>query len=880
MEKSKAALFLISAFLLTSSTILMLTTAPVTAQDGVTIGTPQVPTTGGPIPDGITPSVSIDTIPYLSFSPNPIGVNQDLLINVWLQPATQVNRAHTGYTVTITKPDGSIITVGPFVSYQADATAWLTYKPDVAGNYTIQFSFAGDYYPAGYYYMGLLTNASQSSTIYVSGGNMANQGFNATQDCYYKPSESEKYTLIVQENPIASWQSSPLPTDYWTRPITPNNREWWLIGGNCPNNEMGGGTGSEGWPDNTNIYRSNYKFTPYVLGPNSGHIVWYMQGAGFSGAFGGLIDGAYTKYQQADQDFNGASFSFGTAGPGNAGNPNIVWQGRCYQSITKVFDGVTQPVWTCYDIRTGEIFWERTGVNQVPTYISYAQNAPPVSGATARTDRTVASLLYIGSNLVTKYNPMTGAVTLNQSIPTLSSSTLYADPYVLSIQNLGSSVPVEQRYCLINWTIEGLGSNFTSNIISNITYPFSSVGTADFESMIAVTTTSSNSPATGVASDVRILAASLTSGKLLWNISADTGYPIFSGTTAVADHGKFAERFDDGRWYAWDLKSGQHVWTSDISSKPWGTFGCYSVQSAYGLLFANQYDGVVAYDWSNGKMVWWFQAQAPPFETPYTNGTGNLNGSTYSFFSDSVIADGKLYTYTVEHSPTAPLTRGWKTFCINATTGEGIWSANAPMTPGVVADGYLTATSYYDAKLYVFGKGKTATTVTAPQTEITSGTTAVISGTVLDQSPGQPGTPCVSKDSMADWMAYLHLQGPCPTNINGVPVSIDAVGPDGSPVHLGNVVSDESGTFAFIWKPTSAGQWKISATFAGDDSYGSSYANTYATVAEAAASTPAASQNNSTNDIVAAFSPYLIGVAIAIIIAVAIVGLLILRKHP
>lgn len=156
------------------------------------------------------------------------------------------------------------MTVGPFVSYQADATAWLTYKPDVAGNYTIQFSFAGDYYPAGYYYMGLLTNTSQSSTIFVSGGNMANQGFNATQDCYYAPSQSPKYSLSVQEAQVSSWQASPLPSDYWTRPISPNNREWWVIGGNCPNNEMGGGTGTEGWPDNTNIYRSNYKFTPYV----------------------------------------------------------------------------------------------------------------------------------------------------------------------------------------------------------------------------------------------------------------------------------------------------------------------------------------------------------------------------------------------------------------------------------------------------------------------------------------------------------------------------------------------------------------------------------------------------------------------------------------
>ncbi len=875
LDKMKILAISVTLLMIASISVMM----PANAQQGVTIGTAQSPTTGGPVPAGVTPSVTITTTPYISFSPNPIGVGQQLLINVWLQPATQVNRAHTGYTVLITKPDGTVITVGPFVSYQADATAWLTYTPDVSGNYTLQFKFAGDYYPVGYYYQGVLTWTPQNSTIFVSGGNMANQGFNATQDCYYAPSQTQAYQLVVQPDFVYSWQATPLPTDYWTRPIQPSNRDWWIIGGNSPNNEVGG-VGAEGWPDNTNAYRSNYKFTPYVQGPNSAHIVWKMQGPGFSGVFGGLIDGAYTKFQEADQDFNGAAFSFGTAGPGQAGNPNIVWQGRCYQSIAKVFDGVTQNVWTCYDLRTGQIYWEKTGINQVPTYISYSENAPPVSGGLGRTDRTVASLLYIGSNQVIKYNPMTGAVTLNQTIPSLS-STLYADPYVLSVQNLGNNVPAPQRYRLINWTLEGLGNNFTANIQSNITYAFSSLGTCDFESMVGVTTTSSTSVATGVASDVRILAASLTTGQLLWNVSADTGYPVFSGSTAVADHGKYALRFDDGHWYAWSLSSGTRAWVSEISSTPWGTFGCYSVQSAYGLLFSNQYDGVVAYDWNDGKIAWWFKAPAPPFETPYTTGTGVLNGESYSFFSDSIVADGKVYTYAVEHSPTAPLTRGWKTYCINATSGEGIWNITGAMTPGNVADGYLTATNYYDAYLYVFGKGKSATTVTAPQTAITSGTSAIISGTVLDQSPAQPGTPCVSKDSMGAWMAYIHMQETIPSNVVGVPVSLDAIDPNGQPMHIADVTSDMSGTFAYTWIPTIVGDYKITATFMGDDSYGSSWAQTYATVAAAPTTdqTGGSTSNVNTNDIIGPLSTYIIAGVVAIIIAIALVGVMLLRKR-
>ena len=48
------------------------------------------------------------------------------------------------------------VTVGPMVSYLGDTTAWFTYVPGQAGNYTLQFFFAGDYYPTGYYLNGIV----------------------------------------------------------------------------------------------------------------------------------------------------------------------------------------------------------------------------------------------------------------------------------------------------------------------------------------------------------------------------------------------------------------------------------------------------------------------------------------------------------------------------------------------------------------------------------------------------------------------------------------------------------------------------------------------------------------------------------------------------
>jgi hypothetical protein len=896
LKINKYISLILTTLLIASAALAIMNTMPVKAQQGVTIGTAQSQITGGPVPAGITPSTTIDTIAYMSFSPNPIGVGQQLLINVWLQPATQVNRAHTGYTVDITKPDGTDIKVGPFNSYTADATAWLTYIPDVAGNYTIQFSFAGDYYPAGYYYQGLLTWTPQSGTIIVSAGTSSNTGFNTTQDVYYKASSTQKYTLVVQQDQVSSWQPSQLPGpgNYWTRPIHPDNREWWVIGGNVPYNEVGGGTGTPGWPDNTNVYASNYKFMPYVMGPTSAHVVWRQLGA-LDGIFGGLIDGAYTTAQAPDVDFAGAAFTFGMTGPGNGGNPGIAFAGRLYNSITKVFDGATQTVWECSDIRTGQVYWDLANVTNKPTYISYAENAPPVPGGLGRTDRTTVSLLYLGSNLVTKYNPITGAITLNVSIPSLSSSTLYADPYVLSIQDLGASQGAN-RYHLINWTLQGLTANVTAfptnNVISNITYPFSSIGTADFESMISVNSVSNNVPSTGVASDVWIMAADLTTGKLLWNQSTGIGYPIFSGL-GLSDHGKYTNRFDDGHFYCWDLRTGKFLWKSDISSLPWGTFGAYQDESAYGLIFYNQYDGIVAYDWNTGKVAWHYQAPSAPFETPYlTNGVGDPNTSTQgqSFFSGSVIADGMVYTYAVEHSPTAPLTRGWNTYAVNATTGTLVWKTLGSMIPGVVQDGYLTATNYYDGYMYVFGMGQSATTVNAPLNQILVGQNVAITGTVMDKSPAAsqnpkyaPGTgvPCVSHDSMGDFMAYLYQQAQLPANLTGVPVSIDATDPNGNPVHIATTTTDPTtGAFGATWTPTIPGGYKIYATFAGDDSYSYSLASAFATVTAAPTATttpPTATQAAGVT--MSDFVTFFVAGIIAIIIAIAIVGVLILRKR-
>ncbi len=74
-----------------------------------------------------------------------------------------------------------------------------------------------------------------------------------------------------------------------------------------------------------------------------------------------------------------------------------------------------------------------------------------------------------------------------------------------------------------------------------------------------------------------------------------------------------------------------------------------------------------------------------------------------------------------------------------------------------------------------------------------------------------------------------------------------------------------------------AGDYKITATFAGDDSYGSSFATTYSSIGQAPVVTPTAtSAPLATNP---PYEMYTLGMGLAVIIVVIAVGLLLLKKR-
>ena len=800
------------------------------------------------LPANVTPDVRVPTIACLSFRPNPVGVGQTMLVNLWTLPAIHAARYISDYTVTITKPDGTQEIIKKD-SYRADATSWFEYTPNQVGTYKLKFNFLGAYWPAG--------NYSVEPGAWIGG-----QVVNFQKSVYHEPSQSPELTLTVQEEPVSPWPGNALPTDYWTRPISSINREWWVIGGWYPWFGVGGGTTwDELYPRTSPYWGPRQRFTPWVEAPDSPHVVWKRQTV-ISGLYGGDL-----------KDYSSTS---------SAGSPSIVYGGRAYQSSTMVLNGNTTNVWECYDIRTGNVIWQKTDVpsSERPTFVSYTEGVAEVPGGDPKFGMSVV-LVNVGGGYVRHYDPSTGALLRSVSIAPLTTGTLYSSTgkdYFMSVQNLGNSVPLASRYRLIDWTIlsnptSSGGRNYVFSVLNNVTWPWSSIPDADYNTKVAVSISDINAEQ-GARTARQVMAADMKTGALLWNKTFEETY--YQNNHALCDHGKLAMSTIDGEFVALDLRTGNQVWRSETMDYPWDlSFGAYSISSAYGYIFSARYSGVYAIDWDTGKIAWKYEDLADyPFDTPYVNANGT---SAYPFFIQSWVADGKIYIHNTEHTETQPLTQGWSLHCINATTGERVWKVAIRGAAGAVADGYLSVAGV-DGIQYVFGKGKTQTTLSAPSTcEI--GEYLTITGSVIDLSPAQSGTPAISEEDMAKWMNYLHQQQPKPAEAKGVTVQLTAIDPNNNWINIGQATSDSNGVFGYSWTPEVPGLYRIIASFTGSESYGTSSATAYFTAVENKTPQPTTMpiETPSLADM------YLLPGIAAIIIVIVIIGALILltlRKRP
>jgi outer membrane protein assembly factor BamB len=461
-------------------------------------------------------------------------------------------------------------------------------------------------------------------------------------------------------------------------------------------------------------------------------------------------------------------------------------------------NGTSATVFTCYDLRTGQVFWDRAMLGYPnPQYIEYYFPTATIGGAGGSPGHEAdvgwqINFISISGGRLYKYNPTTGAPSSNISLSPITSATYYGPALALSVQDLGAAAAnaTGGRYRLINWTTAGTSSNFTSRILSNISWPMSGLGSGfanviDYEAALLASCAWANPPGPQWCIGVELKVTDLRTGQDLW--SYETNDTISenaqSPSSFVFDRGRLAFGAHGRHWSCFDGRTGRKLWTSEQSAYPWGAWWPYNTASMditqdIGAIITHTYEGVYAINWADGKILWHFTDPNPvPFEGPY---------DATPFFTSVQLADGKVYAYNGEHTASFPRDRGWSIYCINATNGELLWKMKNPMTPSAIADGYLCASNPYDGNMYVFGRGKSATTVTAPDVFVPLGTGFTIKGTVLDQSPAQPGTPCVSKDSMTTQMENIHMQMPITglwgnESLTGVPVTLTAIGSRAQP---------------------------------------------------------------------------------------------------
>jgi hypothetical protein len=397
-------------------------------------------------------------------------------------------------------------------------------------------------------------------------------------------------------------------------------------------------------------------------------------------------------------------------------------------------------------------------------------------------------------------------------------------------------------------------------------------------------------------------------GTVLWTntVNAPAGNITVEWTgadpTANGGNGVFVEQYKEtSQFVGYSMATGKQLWgpTAGQAALDYYNFGYNAggneegAAIAYGNLYSDGYSGIMyCYSLTTGQLLWTYgnggAGNTTSSGTPYP---GNYPTSIYA------IGNGIVYTTTTAHTLETPLYKGALTRAINATTGKEIWTLSAitgesgPPGTGAIADGYATFFNGYDNSIYVVGRGPTQTTVTAPQTQITAGDSAIIQGTVMDIAAGTKqteqsadfpnGVPCASDASMTAWMGYVYQQQPEPTNFTGVTVTLTAIDPNGNYITLGTATTDSTGHFIYAWQtPNVPGKYTVTATFAGTNGYWGSNDETGLFVQSAPPTLAPTATPLSDLATMSGITIWMTTAVIAIIIAIAIVGILLLRKKP
>lgn len=840
------------------------------------------------------------------------GVGQDVLLVYWTDQmppdigeqsgniTSATGRAGwQGVQLIVTKPSGINET---FVMGWSDPVGggYQLYTPTEVGVHSFKAVFSGTW---------------KNSTTYHT---------------WYAPCESIPQNFTVQQERISGWIEAPLPEEYWNRPISGASHTWTVLAGNW----LGGA--AQNWPEGAvGGTTSNYA---YGSAPESAHILWthslfdsgslvderfdseaftlnHYQDVDFPSIIvdgkihyeawlnahypGGYAVGGWGTLslytgEQLFLDYKATPPAFGQIYIYNSGNQHgasaYLWRtsGVTLPETVRIGRSSTERNTTTYPITTGTLWQMIDAVTG--NSICYVANVSASGTAVYGKDGSI--LRYNAVNLGTSTSPNYYLQLWNMSKIQDMRPGDTGTNYWMWRPSGGSHTGLPQ----LNVVHDG-STGFTFNVSipsilgtrNSIVNQTASIWAVREEEYVIFGTPGRNDQRGLV--EGWVMAISLKrgqEGQKLWETKftppqGNQGwYSAVSFATAVPEYDVILfSSPTELKWFSYDMKTGQRLWESE--TRPQLEYYRMDYNIYEDMLLASGRAGgeLTAYDLRTGEIRWNYIAEGEGTETPYGN----------SVMTNILVADGKIYATSSEHSATTPLWRGPNLRCINASDGTEMWKIlfwGAGTTR--VADGILIGWSLYDGQVYAFGRGPSATTVTGSPEISTLGNKVMLKGTVTDQTPAGrrninneiqftlKGTPAISDKDMQAWMEYKFMQQGQPSTATGVKVKLDTIDPNGNYINIGETTSDMAGNYALPFSPEVPGNYQIIATFDGTASYYPSFSTTYLSVAETAP-TP-------TTQPVTVPPPtemYIIGAAAAMIIAIAIgfaVTILVLRKRP
>jgi hypothetical protein len=812
------------------------------------------------IPIAALPTASAQTgkktFPYIGALPNPVGVGQECLLHTGITDPLSSGSGFTGLTITITDPDGHADETDPITTDSTGGTGYL-FTPDIAGEWTAQTHFP---------------EQTIGRTTYLS-------------------ADSEVLTIIVQEEAVPYYPESPLPTEYWTRPVDNQLREWYVLAGSWLTT-----------PENL--------YVPYNDAPETAHILWtkVLTSGGMVGGDLGLVGSGATSVGFETGDAYEGKWT-GSSSADRFTSSSIIVAGKLYYQHAGSNWPVTR-LYHCVDLRTGEELWAKPFMNNAS--ISFGQLFYFES---FNYQGTFAYLWVVSGSTWYAFDALTGEWMYTMTnVP--SGTRMYGpngEICIYSVSTGGKTVTMWNSTWVVMNGLTGSNAGSWGSQAHGKTIDGSRGNQYTWD--IQTDATLSGSALHYFLGDRIIGGTAGTSGVTLWGIDmspGNEGKMLFNPTTWDAPsewaEGQLTISGFGGGWMSWSndpavgilfvketrehygfsLDTGEYMWgptTPQYYLDSLDDTGSAARAIAYGRFYCASVSGIVyCYNASTGERLWEYAVVDPYTEILWAN----------NWWQKPVfISEGKIYCGHTEHSANQPLPRGAPFICLNATTGDVIWRADGLFRQtrwggrAIMGDSVIATMDTYDQRVYGIGKGPSALMVDAGPEVSVEGTNVLVKGMVTDISPGTEeyaltarfpnGVPAVCDDNMSDWMLYVYKQFAKPADVIGVDFTITVIDPNGNTPTVADATSDASGFYSCNFIPEVPGKYTVIATFCGSEAYYGSSAQTAIYVEQAPEPTPTPTPTPA--PMTDAYVLGLGGASIAAIVAIGLVIILMLRKR-